>query len=48
MRRKVGTPHKQKLKIRNKLIKPTLIKSRDILSEKCNLNSSFIYFQRQI
>ena len=39
--RKVSTPGSRKLKIRNKLIRPTKIKSRDILEEKCTFSTTF-------
>ncbi len=42
--RKVRTPNSVKLKIRNKLIRPTKIKSRDILEEKCScIFFNFLY-----
>ena len=45
--RKVRTPNAKKLKIRNKLIRPSRIKGRDILEEKCITTiSCFVSFKR--
>jgi hypothetical protein len=44
--RKVRTPGAGKLKIRNKLIRPTKIKSRDILEEKCTSHFYFYLFKK--
>ena len=42
--RKVKSPSSSKLKIRNKLIRPTPIKNIDILGEKCTLLFALVYW----